>query len=50
MKLLLTFFALIFWMLITLFLSISVIGISAFVFGDDDDWFKIGRKLIEELK
>jgi hypothetical protein len=50
MKNLLLFFLLIFWMLITLLLSISVIGLFAFVFGEDNDWWKIGRKLTEDFK
>ena len=46
MKQILVFFAVIFWMLITLLLSISVVGLFAF---DDNYWWGIGEKLTNKL-
>lgn len=49
MKKLLQFFLIMIWMIITLLLSISLIGTLAFVFSEDNDWWKIGRKLTEDF-
>ncbi len=48
MKSLQLFFLIIIWMIITLFLAISVVGILAFIAGDEY-WFKLGTKLIDSF-
>jgi len=48
MRTILLFFLIIIWMLITLCLAISVIGILAFIAGDEE-WFKLGKKLIDSF-
>jgi ABC-type transport system involved in multi-copper enzyme maturation permease subunit len=45
MKYLTAMILLILWMLFTLILAVSIIGIIVFVFSDDDSWFKIGKNL-----